>query len=110
MRMMRYEELLRLDYSEVRRITSAGQPFMVVADASLCERIQKFLANEHQFRCSARTLADRVRYVRGGIHGLRLPNLLPIWNRAMMDGFVVREVISRGTCEIVFEKNSTRAV
>ena len=46
MRTVRYEELLKLDYSEVRRITSAGQPFMVVADASLCERIQKFLANE----------------------------------------------------------------
>lgn len=104
MRTLKYDELLNIDYEEIRNITSSGYPFTLLADDSLTDRIQKFLANESQFRGSAKTLADRWRFVIGGIHGLRLPNLIPIWNRAMMDGFVVRAVKNGSICEIIFEK------
>lgn len=104
MRVFRYEDLLKLDYSEIRQITSSEQTFSIVADVMLSERIQKFLANESNFRSSAQRLSDRIRYLTGGIHAMRLPNLMPLWNRAIMDGFAVQTVVCNDVCEIVFKK------
>ena len=105
MRIIRYEDLPKLDYSEIRQITSSEQTFSIVADGRLSERIQKFLANESDFRSSSQKLSDRIRYVIGGIHGMRLLNLMPLWNRAIMDGYAVQAVKSNDICEIVFKKN-----
>lgn len=104
MRVFRYEDLLKLDYSEIRQITASEQTFSIVADVSLSERIQKFLANESNFRFSSQKLGDRIRYVIGSIHAMRLPNLMPLWHRAIMDGFAVQTVKSNDVCEIVFKK------
>ncbi len=104
MRIFRYEDLLKLDYSEIRQITASEQAFSIVADVILSERLQKFLANESNFRSSPQRLGDRIRYVIGGIHAMRLPNLMPLWNRAIMDGFAVQAVKSNDVCEIIFKK------
>ena len=104
MRVFRYQDLLKLDYSEIRQITASEQTFSIVADLMLSDRIQKFLANESNFRSSPRRVSDRIRYVVGGIHAMRLPNLMPLWNRAIIDGFAVRTFKSNDVCEILFEK------
>ena len=104
MRILKYDEMLKTDYDEIRNITSSGHPFTLVTDVSLTAHIQKILANENDFRGSARTLIDRWRYIVGSFHGFRLLNLMPIWNRAVMDGYKARAVKNGSLCEVIFEK------
>ena len=104
MRLIKYEELLKFDYSETRSFTSAGEPLVISIDSQIYERVKKFLANEERFRASKRSFWDRIRYVVNAIPAMRLTSLIPLWNRAMMDGYNVQVIQNGLSHEIFFEK------
>ena len=104
MRSIKYEELLKFDYSEIRSFTTAGEPLAIPVDPQMYERVKKFLANEERFRASKRRFWDRMSYVINGIHAIRLTSLMPLWNRAMMDGYTVQVVQNGSDHEIFFRK------
>ena len=109
MRSIKYEELLKLDYSEIRSFTTAGEPLVVPIDPQMYERVKKFLANEERFRASKRGFWDRMSYVINGIQAIRLSSLMPLWNRAMMDGYGVQVVRNGSDHEIVFAKKLNKS-
>ena len=105
MKQFSYRELKDLPYREIKRITASEESFAVVADAKTGQRISRFLENESTFFRSDKSVGKRLRYLARGLVGLLLPNFVPIWNRALMDGFVVSAIEPLGHAyEIVFSK------
>lgn len=92
MREYRYEKLLEMPYSEIAKITASHEQFKVVAEDRAGRRISRFLENEDSFARSDKSLRSRLTYLAGGLIGMLIPNFMPLWNRAMMDGFFVESV------------------
>jgi hypothetical protein len=106
MRYFEYEKLKRSDYQQIVEITSSKEPFAVLAEEEIGRQIQSFLNVEREYRSSQRLLGDRLRYWWKGMAAVHLPGFMPIWNRAVMDGYSV-EVFRRdgGTYELVFTRS-----
>lgn len=110
LRAYKYESLLDLPYFEIVEITAMAEPFKIIAEGKVGRRIIQFLKNEKVFAESNRSLMNRLRYVAGGFRGILAPNFMPLWNRAMMDGFIVESIEQSGpTYEIIFSKPDRRS-
>lgn len=88
MREYRYEDLLDIPYSRIMEITSVPERFTIYAGRKAGQRILRLLENEKVFASSDKSFVSRLKYLKGGLVGTLIPNFMPLWNRAMMDGFV----------------------
>lgn len=102
MKAYRYESLLELTHSEVLAITAVQESFKVIAEEKVGRRICEFLENERAFAQSNKSLIDRLRYAVRGFRGMLIPNFMPLWNRAVMDGFVVNKIEKTGSGYDIF--------
>lgn len=92
-----------MPYSDICEIILAKEAFKVRATDSTGLRISLFLDTERCFHSSRKRLLDRLHYLGVARHGLFVPGFMPIWNRALMNGFTVNEVKqSDNVCEIFF--------
>jgi hypothetical protein len=107
MRSYQYNDLLRYSYAEILRITSVREYFKIIADEAAGRRIRDFLENERAFAESEKSLISRLRYAAHGLRGMLIPNFMPLWNRAIMDGFNVERIEKSGTTyEFIFSPRS----
>lgn len=105
MRSFEYENLKRFSYQQMVEITAAREPFTILTDAEVGRRIQMFLDTEREFRFSQRSLRDRLRYWLRGLSAVRLSGFMPIWNKAVIEGYSA-EVFEAdgGSCHVVFAR------
>lgn len=110
MRSFDYENLKRYGYQQIVEITASKEPFRVMAEEIVGKRIQSFLEVEREYRAGQRSLGDRLRYWWRGMQALRLQGFLPIWNRAVMDGYCVEVFrLEGGTYECLFTMGANQA-
>lgn len=108
MRVYMYKDLLEVSHSGIAEITANPEAFKVVAEEKPGLRICLFLENEQSFAASDKSFVHRLKYVAGGLRGMLIPNFMPLWNRAVMDGFRVEKIErSGGVYEFVFTRPTT---
>ncbi|MFN7857547.1 MAG: hypothetical protein ACK5OA_13405 [Acidovorax sp.] len=106
----KYEELAG-DFSQLVTIAQSGQPFCIEAEGAIGKRMQSFIKNENNFKASKKSIMDRWRYIWGGMQAVHLPNFLPIWNRAIINGYVPDVVQDRhGSYKCTFTLKSAKSL
>ena len=93
-RRLNYQDLLNCSHSQIVEITSSGLDFVIFTPSKVGHRIQRFLAAQSNFNERRKSLSARVDYVFGSLPGLLVPGFMPIWNRAVMDGYRVVSIDS----------------
>lgn len=105
MRAYRYDNLLEVSHSGIAEITANPDTFKIIAEGKAGRRICLFLENERLFAVSDKSLVSRLKYVAAGLRGMLIPNFMPLWNRALMDGFRVERIEQSGlTYEFIFAR------
>lgn len=87
MRIYSYDDLSSYSQQQIRDICAKGEPFKVTASHNVGKHIQEFLKSEIRYHSEPRSLSSRFVYLGKVWHGLLVPGFVPVWNRAMMDGY-----------------------
>ena len=109
MRIFTYDELRKFSYDDVLKVSASPEPFKIIIDDRRGRRVARFLECESAFRASHKSLFDRLKFFGGAMNGMWALDFMPVWNRAIMDGFAVERIqrTSQGY-EFVFLYRSCR--
>lgn len=96
MKRVSYDALAGMSYDAIVQLSALQQDFVVTANENKGRHIQRFIENDAAFHNSRKTLGDRLAFLLGSWHGFLLLDFLPLWNRAMLDGYEIRRIEPRG--------------
>jgi hypothetical protein len=97
MKTLNLEYLDQLNYDQIRAITSCKEAFSVVMPIEQAKTTRQFLDNENCYLNSSKSFKQRIKFFVTAISNRPPTSFGLLWNRALMDGFVVTEVLDSGS-------------
>lgn len=97
MKSISYQSLSSLNNAEIESLMQSPEGFVVMASRNEKNNIMGFLENENRYLAGQRGLLDRLKYLWGGWRGFLIIPFVTVWNRALINGFVMDSVEEKET-------------